>query len=319
MNFWNLKQLSVIVIIAAFTFFSYIFNCFLQFVLAVVFVSLILPIILTYFKSYDKKLYILIVTVVLLVATVLYSIWTQANDLLSIVTYIPFLAGLTFAFAIAGDINKSSEKITLINEGVEFCQEKKFQEALDIFDEALELDPKDYQIRVNRASTLGMLGRYNETIKASDEILQKHPNDLLVLNLKAHALLKIGKFDESLKIVEKTIEEQPSEDYLVSIALANKGEILSEKGHYPEAIEYYDQALEKLPLKKSWKRQGSGFFKMTSLYHQLAEIWFSKGIAHQKLQQYDEASISFDQALKLDPDNKDVLNAKKRVLRMIGN
>ena len=312
MNFWNLKQLSVIVIIAAFTFFLYIFNCFLQFVLAVVFVSLILPIILTYFKNYDKKLYILIVTVVLLAATVLYSIWTQANDLLSIVTYIPFLAGLTLAIAIAGDINKSSKKITLMNEGVEFCQEKKFQEALAIFDEALELDPKDYQIRVNRASTLGMLERYNETIKSSDEILQKHPNDFLVLNLKAHALLKIGKFDESLKIVEKTIEEQP-EDYLVSIALANKGEILSEKGHYPEAIEYYEQALEKLSLKKSWKRQGSRFFKMTSLYHQLAEIWFSKGNAHLKLQNYDEALKAFDESLKLDSDNEDVLNAKKGV------
>lgn len=318
MNFWNLKQLSLIGIITVFTFFSLIFNCLLQFVLAVVFVLLILPIILTYFKNYDKKLYILIVTVVLLTITVLYSIWTQANDLLSIVTYIPFLAGLTLALTIAGDINKSGEKITLMNEGVEFCKEKKFQEALDIFDEALELDPKDYQILVNRAAALGMLERYNETIKASNENLQKHPNDFLVLNIKARALLKIGKLDESLKIVEKTIEEQPSED-LVSIALANKGEILSEKGHYTEAIEYYDQALEKLPLKKSWKRQGSGFFKMTLLYHQLAEIWFSKGNAHLKLQQYDEALKDFDESLKLDSDNEDALKAKEEVLKLMGD
>lgn len=316
MSSWNLKQLSLIIFTVVFTFFSYIFNCLLQFVVAVVFVSLILPIILTYFKNYEKKLYILIVTVVLFAATVLYSIWTQTN-LLSIVTYIPFLAGLTFAIAIAGDINKSGEKITLMNEGVELCKEKKFQEALDIFDEALELDPEDYQIQVNRASTLGMLERYDETIKLSDEILQRHPNDLLVLNLKAHALLKMGKLDESLKIVEKTIEEQPSED-LVSIALANKGEILSEKGHYPEAIEYYEQALEKLPLKKSWKRQGSGFFKMTSLYHQLAEIWFSKGNAHLKLQHYDEALKAFDESLKLDSDNEDALKAKEEVLKLMG-
>ena len=49
----------------------------------------------------------------------------------------------------------------------------------------------------------------------------------------------------------------------------------------------------------------------------IAEIWFSKGKAHLKLKQHDEALNSFEEALKLDPENQDVLNAKKELLELM--
>jgi tetratricopeptide (TPR) repeat protein len=316
MSSWNLKQLFFIAIASVFWFLSFIFNNFLQLILFLGFVF-ILPFILNkFFTKYDNRVYIVIVTSILLLSTIFYSIWTKNSDLFNIGTYTPFLAGLIFAFELTWDRRKYYEKFTIFRKGIAFLEEKKFTEALDKFDETLELDPKYLPASINRALTLGFLERHNEAINASNDILLRHPNDFIVLNLKAHVLLKVGKCDEALEIVERTLKEPSLDDNLLFVALVNKGEILFEKGSYHETIEYYEQALEKVPLKKTWKLQGSNF-SLTVLNYEIAKVWLNKGKAYQKLQQLDEALNSFEEALKLDPENQEVLKAKKELLGLM--
>jgi tetratricopeptide (TPR) repeat protein len=272
-------------------------------------------------NNFNEKQYMLVVVVVLSLFTIIYSILVQTNSLTSIGTYLLLLVGLIFAFMMTP---KVMAKNRLLKEGIKLMKENKFEESLNKFDCLLKLDPNNYLALLNRPQLLAMTGKLDESKEAANEILRKNPDDFVILSTKAHVLLKLGNTDESLKIIERIISES-SDDYLLYVAIANKGEIFSQKGQYSEAITYYKDALDKSPSKKKksyFKRRGINVFKKIYLNDQIskqiAEIWFSKGNAHLKLQHYDEALKAFDESLKLDSDNEDALKAKEEVLKLMG-
>lgn len=82
-----------------------------------------------------------------------------------------------------------------------------------------------------------------------------------------------------------------------SVRLNNKGLSAFEHGEYYEALDYFDQALEK-----------KEFF----------EAWSNKGLVLDALEQYDEALLAHDKALALAGDNEVVLNNKGLTLTKMG-
>jgi tetratricopeptide (TPR) repeat protein len=281
---------------------------------------LIIAFIFEKLNNFDEKQYMLVVVVVLSLFTIIYSILVQTNSLTSIGTYLLLLVGLIFAFMMTP---KVMAKNRLLKEGIKLMKENKFEESLNKFDCLLKLDPNNYIALLNRTQLLVVTGKLDESIGSANEILRKNPDDYLILSTKAHVLLKLGKTDESLKIIERIITES-SDDYLLYVAIANKGEIFSQNGQYSEAITYYKDALDKSSCtkKKSYlERRGVMIFKKIYLKDeikkQIAEIWLSKGKAHKKLKQHDEALKSYEEALKLDPENQEVLNAKKELLGLM--
>lgn len=120
--------------------------------------------------------------------------------------------------------------------------------------------------------------------------------------IRSQSLSKLGKNDEALEIVEEILEKSPKNQGVMSFTLATKGDILFEKENYPESIRCYDETLIKDPSKMIRFRQGLSVLYLCPLDSQTAELWFNKGKAHQKLQQYDKALECFNKALELDPD-----------------
>ncbi|WP_321421024.1 tetratricopeptide repeat protein [uncultured Methanobacterium sp.] len=286
----------------------------------VLFFYVLFPLIIAFIfeklNNFNEKQYMLVVVVVLSLFTIIYSILVQTNSLTSIGTYLLLLVGLIYAFMMTP---KVMAKHRLLKEGIKLMKENKFEESLNKFDCLLKLDPNNYIALFNRTQLLAMTGKLDESIGSANEILRKNPDDYLILSTKAHVLLKLGKTDESLKIIERIITES-SDDNLLYVAIADKGEIFSQNGQYSEAITYYKDALDKSSTKKKsyLERRGVMVFKKIYLKDQIrkqiAEIWLSKGKAHKKLKQHDEALKSYEEALKLDPENQEVLNAKKELL-----
>ncbi len=255
-------------------------------------------------------MYVTSVAIVLFLSTIIYSILTSNNSLTSFVTYIPFIAGFLYAISFVQGL----EIVKLINEGVILMNKKKFPEALNKIDGALELDPKNYSARYNRANILYCMERHEEVLDEVDKILERNNRDLLTLIIRSQSLLKLEKIDEALEIVEKVLKTSPKNRGTMVVALETKGEILFEMENYPESIKCYDEALMNIPSKKSLFRRGLNFGYICYLDNQIAELWFNKGKAHQKLQQYNEALECFEKALELDPDSEDAKNAKEEVL-----
>ncbi|MDF1533086.1 MAG: tetratricopeptide repeat protein, partial [Methanosarcinaceae archaeon] len=65
---------------------------------------------------------------------------------------------------------------------------EKYEEAIEAFDRAIELDPKDAFNWNFKGNALYDLEKYEEAIKAFDKAIELDPEDAINWNLKGHAL-----------------------------------------------------------------------------------------------------------------------------------
>jgi len=93
---------------------------------------------------------------------------------------------------------------------------------------------------------------------------------------------KNKKYDEALKIYNQLVANNPYD----AVYNYNIGEVLYKSGKYKESIPYYHRAAE----------HGSAHIQVQSL--------FNIGNVHMQEKSYDQAIISYEGALKLDPENK---------------
>lgn len=148
---WPLLLGGVLCILAGFYGIDNFQSLLFLFLLFIVFVIVILEL-LARNKQYNEKLYLATVAIVLFLSTIIYSILTSPNGLTNFVTYIPFIVGFLLAIKVAPGL----KFVKLMNEAVILMNKKKFPEALNKFDRALELVSKntDYAARLNRAIVL---------------------------------------------------------------------------------------------------------------------------------------------------------------------
>ncbi len=103
------------------------------------------------------------------------------------------------------------------------------------------------------------------------------------------ALATTGKQDEARKHLKALIESDPKDirSYLAY------GSVLSDAKDYPEMAKNYDQAIAEV-----------GNVKDRSLW----SLYFQRGIAYERLKQWETAEPNFKKALELNPDQPQVLN-----------
>ncbi|MBD0359921.1 MAG: tetratricopeptide repeat protein, partial [Nitrososphaeraceae archaeon] len=92
---------------------------------------------------------------------------------------------------------------------------------------------------IDKGNVLAKLGIYNEAIELYDKALAIDPNYVPVLILKGLALNYLGKYSEAVVISDKALAIDPN--YIN--ASINKGTVLNILGKYNEAIESFDEAL----------------------------------------------------------------------------
>jgi hypothetical protein len=109
-------------------------------------------------------------------------------------------------------ISTSTEFAQLVEEGINLLNHERYDEAIEYFDRALEIDPTDSTTLSNKETVL--------VNKASD-------------------LADLGRYDEAMEVIDEALSILPNDD----VALTNKGVYLSQLERYDEAIEYFDRAL----------------------------------------------------------------------------
>jgi len=133
------------------------------------------------------------------------------------------------------------EKTTrdLIAEGNAFLGQGKYDEALQAYDNALQLDPRLADAWYDKGVVLNKQGKYDQAIAAYDEAIELNPEFAYAWCNKGDSLQKEGNYEDAIKAYDKAIELDPSDAY----PLNNKGVVLSKQGKYEDAIEAFDQAL----------------------------------------------------------------------------
>jgi len=132
---------------------------------------------------------------------------------------------------------------TLNNEALKLIGSGNFQEALELLNQALEIDPDHIHVIANKGWALQRLNEHEEAIVWFDKALEVDPNYVHALNFKGNSLLSLKMHEEAIVWYDKALAVDPNYIY----ALSNKGYVLYKLEQYEEAIIYFNRALEVNP------------------------------------------------------------------------
>jgi len=168
----------------------------------------------------------------------------------------------------------------LNNAGVNYTQEKRYDEADKIFTKILEIDPKQPDIWYNKGIVAAKLGRYDEAVLAYGRATDLKPGDSEAWYQKASSLYYLKRYGEAVDACNQSLALEPKNPY----AWYNLGIALTELKRYNESIRAYDKALAIKP--------------------DYSEAENNKGNVLSELGMYKEAIAAYDRALAIRDDEQ---------------
>lgn len=116
----------------------------------------------------------------------------------------------------------------LVREGIQLHDEGKYQEAIKLYKQALELEPKSSLVNYELALSYMYSRDYENSLKYSDKVIKLKKENLMDAYVtKGSSLDYLGRVDESIKVFEKGIKKFGGHYllyYNMGLALYNKGE-----------------------------------------------------------------------------------------------
>ena len=173
----------------------------------------------------------------------------------------------------------ANNPIAYLNLGRALSTEGRYPEAIQQYEQALQLDPDHTEARISLGAALAMQGQVTQAIQNYERALTLKPDSPAAHYNLGTALASQGKFSEAIQHLERAVQLKP--DY--ADAHVNLGNALGREGRTQEAIQHFESAALLRP--------------------RLAEIRVSLGNALGRDGKLSEAIQQFDQALKLKPNS----------------
>ena len=132
---------------------------------------------------------------------------------------------------------------TIIFEGNRFLNNEDYSKAIEFFDEATKLNPKNYVAHAYKGLALLKSKKYNEAINSYNTVLDINPQETDALQNKGYALFELTRYDEAIKCYEDLLKIDPHK----SKVWYYKGLALHALGKYHDAIGSFDKAISLNP------------------------------------------------------------------------
>src|SRR6266568_4046459 len=126
------------------------------------------------------------------------------------------------------------------DEGIEYFEANRYEEALAALEQALRLNPNDAVAYANKGDTLYALKCDEEALVAYEQALCLDPNDGSAYYNKGIAFNALNRYEEALVAYEQVIRLQPE----LALAHQRKGQVLEKLGRRKEAQQAYAKARE---------------------------------------------------------------------------
>ena len=149
--------------------------------------------------------------------------------------------------------NELQEAYAHYVKGCQYLTSKKYVDAINEFNISIKLDPEarnaygKANAYSNKGWALEALGRHEEAINAYDNALKLNPRDVISWNGKGNVLDNLGRHNEAIAQYNTAI--RLNERY--ANAYYNKGLALERLEKYKKAIKAYDMAIGITTLKPS--------------------------------------------------------------------
>ncbi|KAL9249366.1 Hsp70-Hsp90 organizing protein 2-like protein [Drosera capensis] len=218
---------------------------------------------------------------------------------------------------------------------------KEFEKAIGCYTKAIELDDEDISFFTNRAAVYLEMGKYDECIQDCDKAVERgrelrsdYKMVARALTRKGTALAKMAKsskdYDVAIEVFQKALTEHRNPDTLKKLNDAERA-----KKEF-EQQEYYDPQIA-----DEEREKGNEFFKQqnnrAASYTKLGAMpeglkdaekcieldpTFSKGYTRKGavqffMKEYDKALETYQEGLKHEPNNPELLDGVKRCVQQI--
>ncbi len=181
-----------------------------------------------------------------------------------------------------------SEKVSaLLSKGNELFAQKRYEEALEEYQNILKANPALYIINRNIGNCYYELEDYDSAIKHYESVLEEEPDSEDILITLGNIYLEKGELEKGLTYFQKIDEEKiknPLTFYNIGTSFFNKGEI-------DKAIYYYSQAI--------------------SLNPDLADAYYQLGLCYINSNEKVKAKENLTKFLELEPDSDKSATARK--------
>lgn len=143
-----------------------------------------------------------------------------------------------------GTINTEGreQKTMLVQAEAELLiEEKRYEEAMEVYDEALEEQRYDSELLYSRAMLAEKMDRLDILEEDLRRIIEREPDNAQALNALGYTLAdRTDRYEEAYDLIKKALELSPGDYYI----LDSMGWVLYRQGKLDEAVEYLRRALE---------------------------------------------------------------------------
>lgn len=223
--------------------------------------------------------------------------------------------------------SQNSQVLELLNKADKFRESQKYTEALAVYDQVLQLDPKLKSARWGQCYGLNVLQRYEEALKSCELALSLDPNYTEALSSRGYAFNALKRYQEALKSYEQALKIKP--DYFE--AWVNQAATLYNLQRYDEALVAYNKVLQFKPnYPEAWNNKGTAltalkndqaaleaYDKAVQLKPDYPEAWNNRGVLLETMQRSQDALTSYEKAIQLQPDYSVAKENRQRVLKSL--
>jgi len=128
----------------------------------------------------------------------------------------------------------------LFKKGINFMADEKLEDAVDVFQQALRIDPDSVETLLKLGYARFHLDDHNEALAVYDKILDIDVTNPEVWNLKGLVYYQQKKYAKALDAAEKAIESDPT----FGMAWYNKACFLSLLNQVPDSLESLKRSIE---------------------------------------------------------------------------
>lgn len=168
--------------------------------------------------------------------------------------------------------------------GVHLAQQRRFEEALDLFRQAYALDADQPDLDRHIAQACNDAGRWSEAESAWKNMTERHPDSVDAFRQLGHAYKRGEKFEPAIDAYRKAIEKDAASPGLQ----VDLGIVLAQAKRHREAHAAFEKAIE--------------------LQNDYYEAYLNLGMLLQEVGQKDEAVEKLNKAIELRPDDPNGYN-----------
>ena len=211
-------------------------------------------------------------------------------------------------YNIALELETKNEEIWN-NKGYAFFMIGLYDEAIACYDRSIEINPGYKPAWYNKGYTLHSIGRLEDAVECYRVALKYDDTDEVLWNNLGNALYNLGKYDESIPYFVKSIEANPNYE----IAWNNIGNALDRMGKHEESIEYHEKAL-KINKKFDYALYAKGYALARSGNPEEGLDWIEKSLSINP--KYDHAWFAKGHVLEMLGELQDAVEALKTALEL---